>query len=101
MIPLSGVHCITYNIDLLQQTYCLIPEMNLRSVVVVLILLVSSVLILVEAASVKANRKAAHPNALPRGGKEMAGLVDHDQASQDRQCGEHTHSGRIPCVTPL
>jgi len=31
----------------------------------------------------------------------MAGLVDHDQASQDRQCGEHTHSGRIPCVNAL
>ena len=67
MIPLSDDHCITYNIDLLQQTYCLIPEMNLRSVVVVLILLVSSVLILVEAASVKANRKAALAKNVPLG----------------------------------
>jgi hypothetical protein len=41
--------------------------MNLRSVVVVLILLVSSILILVEAASVKANRKAALAKNVPLG----------------------------------
>ena len=75
MIPLSGVHCITYNIDLLQQTYCLIPEMNLRSVVVVLILLVSSVLILVEAATVKANRKATLAKNAPLGRSPTFRLV--------------------------
>jgi 3-oxoacyl-[acyl-carrier-protein] synthase III len=41
----------------------------------------------------EADREAAHADALPGGGKEVAGLMHHDQARQDRQCRENTHSG--------
>ena len=41
----------------------------------------------------KADGKAAHPNALPRGGKEVAGFVHYHQSRQDRQCGQNPHAG--------
>lgn len=43
----------------------------------------------------KAHREATYPNALPGGSKKVAGFVNHDQASQDCQCGENTHAARI------
>ena len=40
----------------------------------------------------EADREATDPDALPGGCEEVAGLVHHDQARQDRQRRQYTHS---------